>query len=205
MDKSKPFVITVNREAGSGGRTIGRKLAENLNVRFYDKIVLENLVERFKLTPAEIERLKDGKPADWDEFYDTILSEPDFGYKDSPGKITTAKVYKTEVALIRHLAESESCVIAGRSAFHALKDHPNKVSVFIRASLPGRVSRIVSKQGLSEEDAKDELARIDEGREKYTTKFTGSRRYDSRNYDLVINTDNLDEDQAVKCILDYLG
>ena len=205
MDKSLPFVVTINREAGSGGRTIGRKLAEKLGVNFYDKAVITKLVEEYDLSPAQIEKIKAERTGFWAEISSKILPSPNFGYKDDYGKVTSADLFKTESALIKGIAGDRSCVIAGRSAFFVLKNHPNKVSVFVRASLEHRIKRIATKQNLSESEAREIIERIDSRRESYTKEYSGVSRYDSRNYDLVINTDLVDEDTAVKCILDYMG
>jgi cytidylate kinase len=205
MNANSTFVITINREAGSGGRTVGRLLAEKLGVNFYDKIIIESLVQEFDLSPEEIESLKAEKRGKWEELCSKILSAPSMGYSDDFGKVTSADLFRTESSLIRHLAENHSCVIAGRSAFHALKDHPGRVSVFIWAPKEKRLERLISKHKIpAGEGAEEILDRLDKSRENYTSRFCGVDRHDCRNYDLVINMDSLTEKQAVKIILDYL-
>ena len=73
MDKNQKYVITINRELGSGGRTVGRKLAEKLNVPFYDKVLINELKEKFKLSTEEVEKLKGGKRQWWREFINTAM------------------------------------------------------------------------------------------------------------------------------------
>ena len=96
-------------------------------------------------------------------------------------------------------------MIAGRSGFFVLKDHPNKLDVFITASMPHRIERIMKKQGLSEEEAVALIGRIDQARETYTQRYAGVSRFDARNYDLVLNADNHTEEQLADLILKYLG
>ena len=73
MNKNEKFVITINRELGSGGRTVGRKLAEKLNVAFYDKALINELKEKFHLDTEQIEKLKSGKNDWWREFINSAL------------------------------------------------------------------------------------------------------------------------------------
>jgi cytidylate kinase len=108
--------------------------------------------------------------------------------------------------ILEGIAEEGSCVIAGRSGFFVLEDHPNKVDVFITASREHRVARVMHKQNLNEEQAAAVIDSVDKSRENYIKRFTGTSRYDARNYDLVINMDNLaDENAAVDLILKFLG
>ena len=116
------------------------------------------------------------------------------------------ELYKAETEILKAIAAEGSCVIAGRLAFFALKDCPNKVDIFITASLQNRVERVMRKQNLTEAEAREAIDRVDRGRENYVKRFSGLSRYDARNYDLVLNMDHLkDEDEAVAVILKYLG
>ena len=210
MDRNKKFVITISREAGSGGRTVGRKLAEKLGVAFCDKQVLQGLTEEFHLDKASIEAVK-GKKKNWlDDFSKWFLPTPPPGMfipltPEPVHALRSEEVFAHESDIILGLAEERSCVIAGRFCFHVLKDHPNKVNVFIRAPRDYRIDRIVKKQGLSPEEAAALIDKIDESRSNYLKRIAGVDRYDSRNYDLVSNMATLTEEQAVQCILDYIG
>ena len=73
MNRQEKFVITVNRELGSGGRTVGRKLAERLQVKYYDKALIQGLTKEFGLTVEEIERIKGQKKSWWTEFYNYYM------------------------------------------------------------------------------------------------------------------------------------
>ena len=96
-------------------------------------------------------------------------------------------------------------MIAGRSGFFVLKDHPNKFDVFIHASKPNRVKRIMRKQELSEKEAEEVISYVDKARENYIQQYASTSRYDLRNYDIVLNMDYLTEDQAVDLILKAIG
>lgn len=209
MKTDEQFLITLNRELGSGGRSIGREVAARLGVRFYDKFLLESLVKEFHLDADEIEKLKGQKKGWWAEFCDRISRTPAEGLTHSgaplcPEEITSDDLYRAESRILGQIASEESCVVAGRTAFHILRDHPNKIRVFIRASMDRRIERVMSRQGLSEEEAAAVIQKVDEGRENYVRRYTGTSRYDARNYDLVLNVDNLTVEQAVRLIMDYI-
>ena len=211
MNKNERFVITINRELGSGGRTVGEKLAQRLGVPFYDKEVIKALQEEYGLTVSQIEQLKGRNHGWWSEFkralslgYSSSMSFVQNGYIDEPDLLLTDEMYDLEVAILKGIADSESCVIAGRTAFHILRRYPNHVSVLIQAPLEQRIARLVNKRGISQEEAISAINEADEMRENYVRKYTGTSRYDTRNYDLVISMAKQSEDCVVDLIMQYL-
>lgn len=210
----EPFVITISREVGSGGRTIGRKLAEKLGVRFSDKELIDALQAKLNLTASGIEELK-GKKKRWlDDFIQMVAPVPKSGllvdgdsdyiseYKKS---LSVNDVFEAEKEILNGIADQGSCVIAGRSGFFVLKGRPNKVDILITASLENRVARIMEKQNLTREKAEQVIESVDKARDNYVLRYTGQSRYDARNYNIVLNMDYLTEDKAVELILGYLG
>ena len=145
MDTKKPFVITISRELGSGGRTIGRKLAAQLNVRYSDKNLIQDLREKFKLSTYEIEKIKGTKKNWLTEMLDIVAPVPNsgafIGFEANKGddwklnKVKADDIFEAEAEILKGIAAEGSCVIAGRSAFFVLKDHPNKLDIFIQAPL----------------------------------------------------------------------
>lgn len=213
MNKSEKFVVTINRELGSGGRTVGEKLAAKLNVPFYDKDLVKALEKEFRLTVEEIEHLKSKKDNWWNEFVRKALPFSDTsksqyyttGANGEPELITSEDLFKTEARLLEDIASGGSCVIAGRSGFHVFRNHPNHLSVLIQAPMKARINRLMRKRPISKEEAEKIIAEVDKGRENYVNKFTGTSRYDTRNYDLVINMEGLTEDQVVSIIMTFIG
>ena len=210
MNKNEKFVITINREMGSGGRTVGRKLAEKLGVEFYYKSVIKGLEKKFNLTAEEVEKQKGREQGWWAsikrQFTGSVVSSSPFLPKvaDENELIDTDDIFKAETEILKGIAEEESCVIAGRSGFFVFRDHPNHLSILIQASMPHRVKRVANKQNLTEEEARKAIDRVDKMRENYVNKYTHSSRYDTRNYDLVISMDGMTEDNAVDIIMDYI-
>ena len=183
MNKNEKFVITINRELGSGGRTVGRILAEKLGVPFYDKALIKALEEKYHLDTEEIERLKSRKRSWWADFKRVMTVGEDAAMG---------------------IAEEESCVIAGRSAFFILNAHPNHLSVLIQAPIEYRIERLMKKQKISWKDAMKTINKVDKMREEYVKNYANTSRYDSRNYDLVINMDGKTEEQVANLILSYI-
>ena len=211
MNKNEKFVITINREMGSGGRTVGRKLAEKLGVEFYYKSVLKGLEKKFNLTAEEVEKQKGREHGWWAsikrQLTGSVVSSSPFLPKvaDEAELLDTDDIFKAETEILKGIAEEESCVIAGRSGFFVFRDHPNHMNILIQASMPHRVQRVVSKQNITEEEARKAIEKVDKMRENYVNKYTGTSRYDTRNYDLVISMDRMSEDAAVAIIMDYIN
>lgn len=206
METTKKFVITINRELGSGGRTIGRKLAERLNVKFYDKALIKELTKKFELSVEELEKVKASKRNWWNDFVQNYLNrynvEERFNVESNIA--TTENIFRVESQFLKELAADESCVIAGRSGFYIFRNEPNVFKVLIQSTMEERIKRVMEKQGLTEDEAKKVIAKVDKGREHYTQQFSGTSRYDTRNYDLVLNVAHLTEDAAVDIIMDYI-
>lgn len=213
MDTHQPFVITISRELGSGGRTIGRKLAAQLNVRYSDKNLIQNLMEKFNLSTYEIERIK-GRKKNWlADFVEAVAPVPNSGAfvgfdpikgNDWNAFVKVDDIFEAESQILRAIADEGSCVIAGRSGFFVLKDHPNKVDIFIQAPLEKRIERVMKKQGLTRQEAQAVIESVDKSRDNYVKRWTDVSRYDARNYDLVLNVGDMTDDEAVAIILKYL-
>lgn len=213
MNIQEPFVITLSREIGSGGHTVGQILSRKLQVRYCDKVLLESLEKQFNLTGRGIERMKGEKKSWLADFVNKLTPLPsaklldlDPNYvQEFRADLTTEDIFKAETQILQDFAQMGSCVVAGRSGFFVFRDHPNKLNVFITASLPHRIRRVMAKQQLSEESAAALIDRIDQSRENYIKRFTGMSRYDVRNYDLVLSADGHSEEQLANLILSYIG
>jgi len=211
MNKNEKYVITINRELGSGGRTVGRILAEKLGVPYYDKALAKPLEEKFNMTLDQIERLKSNNRSWWEDIKRVLILGEDaansFDYYDEEKKkyVTSEAVLKAEKEILQEIAIEESCVIAGRSAFFALNGYPNSLNILIQASMEYRLNRIMEKQDLTEKEARKVIKEVDESREEYLKNNAHTSRYDTRNYDLVIKMDGKTEEEAANVILAYIG
>ena len=203
MNTNNKFVVTINRELGSGGRTVGRKLAEKLGVEYFDKALIQALQERYKLSAEQIEHLKGHEQTWWGELK-RKLSFFDSEYELNQTGIETEDVFRAEIEILKALAKEQSCVIAGRSAFYVFRDHPNHLSILIQASMPCRMARVAQEQNMTKEEARLVIDKVDTMRENYVREYMKTSRYDSRNYHLVLNMDELTEDATVDLILAYI-
>lgn len=213
MKLNEKYVISINRELGSGGRTVGEKLARRLGVVFYDKALIKALTKHYNLTVEEIERLKGQNTSWWTDlarhiipFYDAAKSEyyhiTSNDMTDKP--LTTEEMFKVETRILKDIANNESCVVAGRSGFFIFRNIPNHLSVLIQAPMKNRIERVMKKQEKNATDAQKLIEQVDRMRENYIKRYTGTSRYDTRNYDLVINMEDLTEDEAVDIIMGYI-
>lgn len=209
MKTNERFLVTISRELGSGGRTVGQLLADRLGVKFYDKYLLQRLVKEFDLDEKAIEKLKGTKQGWWSEFCNkltrTASSDPyRYGLDSAEVEATPDALYMAETRILGDIAAEESCVVAGRAGFYVLRSHPNMLRLCLRASAEHRVHRVMDRQGLTEAEAAETIRKVDEMRENYVKHYTGVSRYDVRNYDLVLNMDTLTEEDAVEIIMAYI-
>ena len=211
MNKNEQFVITINRELGSGGRTVGRLLAEKLGVPYYDKAIAKPLEEKFEMTIDQIEELKGNNRSWWEEIKRVLILGEEAAnslehYDEKKNKLVTSEaVLKAEKEILYGIAIKESCVIAGRSAFFAMNGYPNSLNVLIQASMDYRLKRVMDKQDLTEKEARKVIKEVDETREEVLKNNARTSRYDARNYDLVIKMDGKTEEEAVNVILAFIG
>jgi cytidylate kinase len=206
MKKNEKYVITINRELGSGGRTVGRLLSQRLQVKYYDKALIEQLTQKFGLTAEEIERIKGQKKTWWNEFnsyYQTLNSTTKPMQAET--MISSKILFETEKKILTTLAAEESCVVAGRSGFLVFRDHPNHLNIFIEASMEHRIQRIMRKKNIMRQEAIDIINKVDKERETFIQKYEDTSRYDTRNYHLIINMDELSEEGAVDVIMSYIN
>jgi cytidylate kinase len=211
MNKNERFVITVNRELGSGGRTVSEKLAAKLGVPFYDKALIEGLREKYHLNTTEIERLKGQQHNWWADFKRVIgiggeLLNPKYytvEQGEEPKLLTSDDLFNSEQEILKGIAEEGSCVIAGRLAFYVFRDHPNHFNVLIQAPEKFRRERLI-KKGRSEAEVDRLICEVDKMRANYVDYYTSTTRYDARNYDLVITMDGRSEDEIADFILKFI-
>ena len=214
MNTSNKFVITINRELGSGGKTVAKKLAEKLGVPFYDRAHLQSLEDKEGLNDEKIESLKSKKRTWWPDLKKIVELDGGFAvsiYDNLPNypvrdKNDTDQKFRTEQEILKGIADAESCVVVGRCSFVTFKDHPNHLHIWIQSPLESRVERVMKKKGIaSKAEAEKFVKEVDQLCEDYVKRHTGASRYDTRNYDLVISMEGKTEDEAVDIILKHIG
>jgi cytidylate kinase len=175
-------------------------------VKYCDKAVIDGLTQKFGLSKERIEEIKAQKKSWWNDintYYQTLINSANMPM-EAEVKLDNASMFETEKHILEDLAAHESCVVAGRTGFMVFREWPNHLNVFIQASLEHRVQRVMRRQNVSEQEARDIIDKMDTTRETYIKKYEDTSRYDTRNYQLVISMDGLSEDDAAEIIKNYI-
>ena len=197
------LVITIGRECGSGGRLIGNRLAEKLNIKCYDKELLTLAAKKSGLC-EEIFESHDEKPTS-SFLYSLVMDTYSLGYTNSYVDMPiNHKVFLAQFDAIKKLAERESCVIVGRCADYALEDNPYAVSVFIKASLDERVQRIKRIYELNDSKAADLIQKTDKRRASYYNYYSSKKWGEAKSYNLCIDSGLVGIDGAIDMILKFI-
>ena len=198
------FIITIGRQFGSGGRAIGEKLAEKLNVPFYDKELI-SLAAKESGINADVFNEVDEKAAN-SLLYSLSMGLYSFGNGFSAmGDLpVNDKLYILQHKIIRKIAEEGSCVIVGRCADYVLRDHEECVNIFFYANMEYRRQEAVKKHGIDENRAEHIISKTDKSRANYYSFYSGQKWGAAENYDLCIDTSKLSEDKVVDLIVEYI-
>ena len=177
------IVVTIAREYGSGGRYVGRLLADSLGVNFYDKELISLSAEKSGLS----------------EKYIHESDEKMSGINDNDNRLFIA-----ESKVINDLADKESCVIVGRCADYILKDNKDAIKIFLYSDDESKVNRAVKYYGMKENNALKEINKINKERAKHYSFYTNRDWHADSNYNLKINVDSLGVENCVKFIQEYI-
>ncbi len=188
----KKVVITIGREFGSGGREIGIKLSEKLNIPFYDKKLILHTAEKTNLEESIIEK------HDEQHSFPVFSSSNVFDIYQMP---MSDRIYIAQADVIRDIAEKESCIIVGRCADFILDDNPDVFKVFITAPMKDKIERKRPLlEGKSDAEIRAHIAKIDKKRAKYYTYYTDRTWGSAATYNLCIDSSKVGIDGAVELI-----
>ncbi len=198
------FIITIGRQFGSGGRSIGEKLSKKLGVSFYDKELISLAAKESGVDPQVFEGV-DEKAAN-SLLYSLSMGMYSFGsgfpaMGDLP---VNDKLYLLQHKIIQQIAEKENCVIVGRCADYVLRNNPNCVNIFIYANMEFRKEQSVQKHGIDAEHAEHIINKTDKSRANYYSFYSGRKWGMVENYDLCIDSSKLDEEKIVDLIAEYV-
>ena len=191
-------IITISREFGSGGRTIGREVAGRLGIPFYDKELVEQVALASGFAPQYVEEHGEHAPNR------SRLSYA-FSQQGVPGVMsgmsTADFLWSIQCRVIQQLAEDGPCVIVGRNADYILKDRTDCLNVFIHADLDTRADRIVRLYGESEKSPEARLQEKDKRRKINYQHYTGRTWGHANNYHLCLDSGTLGIDQCIELIV----
>lgn len=181
-------IITISREFGSGGRSVGRKVAEKLGIPFYDKELVDQIAMESGFAPKYVEENGEHSPG-------KSMFSYAFASQGTPGVMnglsTADFLWNIQCNVIMQLAEKGPCVIVGRNADYILKDRKDCLHVFIHADMDFRADRIVRLYGESEKSPEARLNEKDKRRRVNYHHYTGRTWGASQNYDICLNTSRL--------------
>ena len=191
--KEDNMVITISREYGSGGRYIGKLIAEKLGIKLFDKEFIEKVAYETGLSEAYIENNEQKR---------NTLESFNSGYYS--GLNNSDELFIKESEIIKKLADTESCVIIGRCSDFILQDRKNVFNVFVYSDMENRIKRAIEFYGIDKTKAEKEIKRIDKLRANHYKYYTEKEWNNHANYDICINSDAIGIENAANLICDML-
>lgn len=182
-DKKENLVVTISREFGSGGREIGKMIAEELGIAYYDAELIQMVAKKSGYTENYVE--KHEQKLTNSILYDLYAQYA--AYQENESTKYDA-LYHAESEVINDLAREQSCVIVGRLANFVLKEHKNRVHIFISASMEQKISRVVARDQMTKDLAKDKILKVERERRNHCKYFTGSEWGAAKNYDITVKS-----------------
>lgn len=197
-------IITISREFGSGGRAIGKMLAESLNIDFYDKELLEIASKESGICEELFVKHDENYTNSF--LYSLVMGSYPV---TTDGRINTElplnqKIFLAQFDVIRQLAEKGPCVIVGRCADYVLRSHDNVINVFISGDMLHKKRRILERYDIEKNKAEDFIRKTDKRRANYYNYYTDRKWGEARNYDLCINSSKTGIEGAVELMQDYI-
>ena len=196
----KNAIVTISRQYGSGGRKVAEFLAKELNIPYYDNELISLAAEKSGISNSIFEDAE--KQAGNNFLYILSRLGPTSQIYGMP---LSERIFSIQSNVIKDVADRGSCVILGRCADYVLRDYQNCVNVYTYASFPVRISRAVTEYSVNQENAEKEVRHVDKARETYYEYHTGKKWGNPGNYDIMINMDYLNPEQAAKLIIEYLN
>ncbi len=198
-------VITIGRQFGSGGREIGKKLAEALGIPFYDKELIQLAAKKSGVCEEVFESVDEQATNSF--LYSLAMGAYTLG--NTTSLITEMpindKLFILQSDIIKNLAQEGPCVIVGRCGNYVLRDVPNCVHLFIYADMACRMKRVSALYDIPENKVKDKILKTDKKRANYCNYYTNEKWGVMQNYDFSLNSSRLSPDRCVEVIEQYLS
>lgn len=202
MDKNR-IIVTIGRQFGSGGREIGQKLSKALGIAYYDKELLAVAARESGLC-EEVFAKADERASSGMSYafsmgfsYMGILTP----YNDI---LSNDELFRLQSEAIRNLAQKESCILVGRCADYILREDPACLSFFIHNTMENRIQRVVESLGITVEEAKEKIAKIDKSRSAYYNYYTNKLWGVASSYNFSIDASVLGIDETVAFIKAFI-
>lgn len=190
------MIITIGRQHGSSGREIARLLAEKLNIKCYDKEIVDEAANHSDFSRDLIESFDEKRMSAF------ILHAGGYGLNENFR--LNMQVVSAQFDTMRKIADKGDCIFVGRCADYILRDYKALVSVFILGDMDERLKCLERRQGLDEAEARKKIKEVDKDRSSFYRYYSDQTWGDAQNYDLCINSSKLGVEGTVQVILDYI-
>ena len=193
------MIITISRQCGSGGHTIGKMLADRLGYDFYDKDIIKAVSVQSGLSEKTVER--EGEYSTTSLLYNIAVNGiSPYNVSSKDHMLIRDLVNSYQVDFIKKAAEKGNCIIIGRSADYILRDRTDCINIFVHGDLDDRAKRVVDEHEVEEADAVQHVLERDKKRSKYYRHVTDQVWGMAENYDLCLNTSTIGIEQCVEII-----
>ena len=190
------LIITIGRQFGSGGRDIGMKLADVLGISYYDKELITLAAKESGLCKEVFEKADERASDSFSHAFSMGLSFMGV-YTPYADILSNEGLFKIQSDAIRKLAETESCVIVGRCADYILRENPHCLSFFIHDVMENRIQRVVERQQITVDQAKELILKTDKSRAAYYDYFTNKTWGMASSYNFSIDASVLGIDESI--------
>lgn len=201
-------VITISRQIGAGGWTLGQRLARRLEYRYVDERMIKEVADKIGVTPEHVQAFeKDGK-SKLNKFLDMVVSREFIGRHITAkyGFVDERRYVDVVRAIIRELYEQGNVVIVGRGGQYILKGSPNLWRILLVDDFTNRIRFITNSYKMTETEAEDLIKGRDRIRTNFLSFFADKSYHDDpRSYDLALNMENIDMGKAEKLVLDLIA
>lgn len=202
----QPYIITVGRTFGSGGKTIAIALSEKLGIPCYEEQILR-MASDYSGISEQLFAQSDAQlrtPA-WKKLLAGYPNIDKMAHPNTKKFVSDDNLFSIQAKICRNLAETESCIIIGKCANVVLKDYDNVVSVFVDADDETCVKNVMERVCCSEKEAKELIAKTDKNRSEFYEYYSHGHEWkDPKDYDLMINSSAIGFEKAEELILTYL-
>ena len=197
-------VITIARQYGSGGKTVGEMLAKEMGIPFYNDNLLKMASEESGISEQLFRQLDEKLKNSLFNRVSLDIYTGELIPPESSDFVSEKNLFNYQAEIIKRLAKTQSCVIIGRATDFILKDYPNVVSVFVHGSKEFNLARAMEYNSMTEEEMKKFIVKTDKYRADYYKHYTGREWTDARNYDLCLNSSKLGFQKCVEEIQAYI-
>ena len=192
------YVITIGRQLGSGGKSIGQQLSQRLNIPCYDKELIQLASRESGLGKEFFENFDEKNSFSFFGKYFGFRSG--FMGNNEVNYLCNETLFKIQSDVIRDLAEKESCIFIGRCADYILRDKPNCLNIFIGADMKDRILRIKQSENITEKEAQERIRQCDKKRPAYYNYYSNKEWGKATSYDLCFNSSFLSIEEIVELI-----